>query len=456
MRGLTWDRLPADVAILDMGDHQLKDLLEPEHIHQLVQRDLPADFRPLVTLTTRPHNLPRQPTPFLGREREVARISSLLQQETVQLVTLTGSGGTGKTRLALQVGAELVGDFPDGVWFVSLASLTDPALVPSAIAEVLGVREEGPESFAPLLAAHLRDKQLLLVLDNVEQLLPAAAPVVGELLLAAPGLKGLATSRGPLRLQAERELAVPPLGLPRRKPPPTMEQLSQYEAVRLFIERAQAINPAFAVTNENAPAVAEICHRLEGLPLAIELAAARIRLLSPPAMLSRLARRLAFLTGGARDVPARQQTLRATVAWSHDLLGPDEQALFRRLAVFAGGWTMEAAEAVAGSSGSGGLTLDVLDGMERLAEHSLLRQVEDAAGEPRFLVLETIREFGLEQLEACGEAGEAHHRHAAVFLEMVARAESELNGGGGQGASLERLETEHDNVRAALEWVACA
>ena len=444
---LSRDRLPGEASLKDLGDHRLKDLLEPERVWQLVHPVLPTDFPTLTTLTTRPHNLPLQPTPLLGREREVEELTALLHRDDVRLVTLTGPGGTGKTRLALQAAAELVDEFPDGVWFVPLASLTDPALVPSAIAEVLGVREAGDTPLLELLREHLKDKRLLLVLDNFEQVLEAA-PVVTAL-LADPGLTVLVTSRAPLRLRGEKEVAVPPLGLPRRRPPPTAEQLSQYAAVRLFLDRAQDVRADFAVTNENAPAIAEICHRLDGLPLAIELAAARIRLFPPQGMLGRLEQRLPLLTGGARDLPLRQQTLRATIAWSYDLLTDGERKLFRRLSVFAGGWTLEAAEAVAGGPQSGELELDVVTGMEALAEHSLVHQPIGDTGEARFTMLETIREYGLEQLEASGEADEAGERHAAYFLELVERAELELYGPD-ELVWLDWLEAEHDNLRAAM------
>ncbi|MDQ3653786.1 MAG: tetratricopeptide repeat protein [Chloroflexota bacterium] len=386
----------------------------------------------------------------------MARITDTLRQASVHLLTLTGPGGTGKTRLALQAAAELADVFPGGVWFVPLAALTDPGLMLPAIAEALGMRQEGQEPLVRMLASHLRDKRTLLVLDNLEQLLPAAAPVVGELLAAVDGLTVLATCRSPLRLRAEHELAVAPMAvapmaLPKRKPPPTGEQLRQYDAGRLFIERAQAVSAGFVVTNANAPAVAEICHRLDGLPLAIELAAARIRLLTPKAMLRRLEQRLPFLTGGARDVPARQQTLREAIAWSHDLLTPDERALFRRLAVFAGGWSFEAAEAVAGSPATGELRLDVLDGMERLAEHSLLRQETAPDGEPRFLMLETIREFGLDQLREGDEADEARQRHAVHFLGLATQAFAARKGPD-RMVWIDRLEREHDNLRGALTW----
>ncbi len=443
---LVRDNLPGVAQLRDLGEHRLKDLTRPERIFQLVTPDLPTEFPSLNTLTRRLHNLPRQPTPFLGREREVGEIAELLQRTEVQLVTLTGPGGTGKTRLSLQAAAEVVDAFADGVWFVELASLTDPVLVPNAIAGVLGVRE-GQQSLQQQLVEHLRDKQLLLVLDNFEQLLPIAAAGIGDLIAAAPGLTVVATSRVPLRLRAEREVPVPPLDLPRRKPPPTLAQLGQYEAVRLFITRAQAVRRDFAVTNANAPAVAEICHRLDGLPLAIELAAARVRMLPPHAMLSRLEQRLKVVTGGARDLPERQQTLRGAIAWSHELLTPDEQALFRRLSVFAGGFTLEAAEAVTTDDE---LDLELFEGLERLVEHSLVRQTE-AEGEPRFLMLETIREYGLEQLEARGEADAAYGRHAAWFRDLATQLHAERTGPDPM-AGIDRLDQEDDNLRTALTW----
>jgi predicted ATPase len=286
----------------------------------------------------------------MGREQEIGKILALLRRDDVPLLTLTGPGGTGKTRLALQAAAELLDDFADGVFFVPLAPLADLALMPAAIAAALGIREAGGRPLSERVRDVLADQQLLLVLDNVEHLVEAA-PLIGELLEAAPELKVLATSRMPLHLRAEHEYPVRPLSLPSRKPLPAAELLSEYEAVRLFIARAQAVKPDFAVENDNAPAVAEICHRLDGLPLAIELAAARVRLLSPQAMLARLEKRLPFLTGGARDAPQRHRTLRDTIAWSHDLLDAEDRLLFRRLAVFAGGATLEAAEAVANPDG---------------------------------------------------------------------------------------------------------
>jgi predicted ATPase/class 3 adenylate cyclase len=442
---LTRGALPPSAALHDLGEHRLRDLLEPERVFQLVHPDLAVDFPDLTSLDARPHNLPLQPTPFLGREREVGEIVDRLGRPDVRLLTLTGPGGTGKTRLALQAAAEVLDDFADGVFFVPLAPLADPALVPSAIANALGIREVAEQSVADQLRDVLAPQQVLLVLDNVEHLI-AAAPGISALLAAAPGLKVLATSRLPLRLRAEREYPVPPLSLPRRKPPPPAEQLSQFEAVRLFIDRAQAVKPDFTVDNENAPAVAEICWRLDGLPLAIELAAARIRLLPPQAMLARLEQRLPFLTGGALDAPQRQQTLRDTIAWSYDLLTPEEQQLFRQLSVFAGGITIEAAEAITSRSRS----VDVLGGLERLVAQSLVRQESGAHGEPRFLLLETIREYGGEQLVASGEDDAARRSHASYFLEVAER--SELTGANAQ-IWLERCETEHDNFRGALAWL---
>jgi predicted ATPase len=443
---LTRGALPDGSTLRDLGEHRLRDLLEPERVFQLVHSDLPDEFPPLKSLENRPNNLPLQPTPFLGREHEVEQVVALVRRPEVRFLTLIGPGGTGKSRLAVQAAAELLDDFADGVYFVPLASLTDPALVLATIATTLGMREEGGQPLGERLRDFLAGKQLLLVLDNFEHLVEAAARV-GDLLATAPGLKVLATSRMPLRLRAEREYAVPPLGLPRRKPPPTLEQLSQFEAVRLFIDRAQAVKDDFAIDNDNAPAVAEICHRLDGLPLAIELAAARIRMLPPQAMLSRLEQRLPMLTGGARDAPERQRTLRNTIAWSYDLLKPEEQQVFRQFAVFAGGITLESAEAVANPDGQ----LDVFGGLERLVEQSLVRQEVGLEGEPRFAMLETIREFGLEQLEASSEAEEARAQHAASFLALAEEAAPALHGRK-QLAWLERLESEHDNIRTALGW----
>ncbi|HEX2187131.1 MAG TPA: AAA family ATPase, partial [Chloroflexota bacterium] len=380
-RDLLERELPAGVGLRDLGEHRLTALRRPERVFQVVIPGLPADFPPLRSLDTLTNNLPRQLTSFIGREAEIELARSRLLREDVHLLTLTGPGGTGKTRMALHL-ARLVADyFPDGVVFVALAPVQDPRLVASAIAQELGLQEAGNRPLQESLKDWLRDKRLLLVLDNFEHIL-AAAPLVADLLATCPRLKVLVTSRAVLHLTGEHQFSVPPLRLPDRAPLPPLERLSRYEAVHLFIDRAQSVKADFAVTSENAPAVAEICHRLDGLPLAIELAAAWIRLLSPQAMLARLERRLPLLTGGARDLPARQQTLRGAIAWSYDLLDEPEQRLFRRLAIFVGGCTLEAAEAVAGSPDSGELELGVLDGLGLLAEHSLLRQGAGPEGEP--------------------------------------------------------------------------
>jgi predicted ATPase/class 3 adenylate cyclase len=442
---LSRDALPPGTDLRELGEHRLPDLLEPECVFQLLHPDLPDAFPPLRTLETRPHNLPTQATPFLGREREVAEVVALLWSSNARLVTLTGPGGTGKTRLALQAAAELLDAFPDGVFFVPLAALRDPELVPSAIASALGLRDQAGQTPAQAVREALAGKRLLLVLDNVEQV-AASATFVGELLAAVPDLEVLATSRLPLRLRAEHEYPVTPLALPPASGTPP-EQLLQYEAVRLFVERAQAVRSGFVLTPEIAPAVAEITRRLDGLPLAIELAAARVRLLPPAALLARLEKRLPLLTGGPRDAPARQQTLRDAIAWSYDLLTAGEQALFRRLSIFAGGFSLEAAEAVANPGGE----LDVLDGVDWLSEHSLLRPGAGTDGDPRFTMLETIREYGLERLEQNGEAEATRRAHTEFFLALVEEAESKLTSPE-QLVWLERLEAEHDNLLVALNW----
>jgi predicted ATPase/class 3 adenylate cyclase len=457
---LARDELPAGAGLLDLGEQRLKDLGRPERVWQLLHPNLPPDFPPLATLARTPNNLPAQPTPLVGRERELSDVQALLAREDrpaqgapgTRLVTLTGPGGIGKTRLALQVAADLLDRFPDGAWFVDLASVRDPALVPAAVAAVLGVREEGGRALVDLLAGYLRDRRLLLVLDNFEQVIDGAT-LVAELLAAAAGLKVLATSRVRLALRGEHEVAVPPLALPERpegtRRPEPAAHVTQYAAVRLFIQRAQAAKPGFAVDNASAPAVAEVCHRLDGLPLAIELAAARVRLFGPEALLARLERRLPFLTGGPRDLPERQRTLRDAIVWSHDLLTPEGQAVFRRLAVFAGGFDLEAAAAIAAAPGDPGL--DILAGVADLADQSLLRPAEGTGSEPRFAMLETIREFGLEMLEGSGEEDQVRTAHLAHFLALAEQAEPEL-ARPEQRAWAARLEAEHDNLRATLGW----
>jgi predicted ATPase/class 3 adenylate cyclase len=445
---LVRDQLPARTSLRDLGEYRLKDLFRPERVFQLLAPELPADFPLLRTLDAYRNNLPLQPTPLVGREKEVSEVCDLLRGEATRLLTLTGPGGTGKTRLALQAAADLLEDFSDGAFLAQLATLTEAELFFSAVAETLGVKETGDQPLKEILKDYLHERRLLLVLDNFEQVL-GAAPTVTELLTAAPGLKVLATSRTPLRLYGEKEYAVPPLSVPDVRHLPDLKTLSQYEAVRLFIERAKSAKVDFEVTDESAPAVAEICVRLDGLPLAIELAAARIKMLPPKAMLKRLGSRLKLLTGGARDLPERQRTLRATIEWSHALLDEGERVLFGRLAVFSGGRTLEAIEAICDAERD--LPVEAFDGVSSLLDKSLLRQEEGPNGEPRFVMLETVHEFAREKLQESKEAEEIKRVHAQYFLTLAEQAFPELRGPD-QLEWLERLEAEHDNMRAALSW----
>jgi predicted ATPase/class 3 adenylate cyclase len=459
-QALLIDDAQAGVTLRDLGEHRLRDLGAPVRIFQVVADGLAVEFPPIRTLDARPNNLPTQLTTFIGRDAELDEAAGLLA--STRLLTLTGPGGTGKTRLSLQLATRAAEDFPDGVFFVALEPIREPMLVAPRIAAAVGVAEGSARPIAELLADWLRDKRLLLVLDNFEQVIPAA-PVVADLLRAAPEIKVIVTSRAVLHVSGEQEYPVPGLPTP---PDPSQQSgldrmslggearaidpvaLGQYAAVRLFIERAVAVRPGFAVTNENAPAVAAISARLHGMPLAIELAAARIKILSPDAILVRLDKQLDILAAGARDLPARQQTLRGAIAWSYDLLDDGARCLLDRLSVFRSGCDVTTAEAVCGPAEEiGG---DVLDGLMALADQSLLKVEETADGEPRFRLLDTIRAFAAEQLEADGEVELIRARHRDWYVALVTEAAANLSGGD-QRRWLDRLELEHDDIRAVLD-----
>jgi predicted ATPase/class 3 adenylate cyclase len=433
------------VGFRDLGQHRLKDMAHPERLYQLMAPGLDDRFPPLRSLEARPNNLPVQLTSFVGRA-EIEGAAGLLRN--VRLLTLTGPGGTGKTRLALQLAAELAEDFPDGVFFVALDAVTDAGLVPATIATGLGLGSTTGEPPLERVIDYASNRRMLLVLDNFEQIV-AAAPVVGRLLREAPELKVAVTSRLPLRITGEHEFPVPPLALPESIDTNSAGSAMRSEAVRLFVERAMAVQPTFAVTDANAAAVIEIVRRLDGLPLAIELAAARTRTLPVAALLARLDDRLGILVGGARDLPARQQTLRGAIDWSHDLLDEPDRRLFARFSVFAGGARLTEADTVCGPRTE--LRRDVLDGLSSLADKSLLRAVLTFDEEPRFMMLATIREYAQERLASAGELHPLRRRHAEAFLDVIEGSAGRLTGAG-SSAWLDRLQTDADNLRVALDW----
>ncbi len=463
VRSLVGAGVPDGVGLRALGSHRLKDLGEPQALAQVTAEGLAANFPPLRSIDARPNNLPTQLTSFVGREAELAEAGALLTKN--RLVTLTGPGGTGKTRLSLQVAANAAEAYPDGIFFVPLETIREPALVAATLAAVVGI-EAARRSADEVLREWLADKRVLFVLDNFEQVI-GASPLIAELLRAAPGLSVLVTSRSALRVSGEQEYPVP--GLPTPPDPSQMTALQRaqagagagfldlaalntYEAVRLFIARARAVKPGFQVNNENAPAVAAICARLHGMPLAIELAAARVKLLTPDAILARLEHQLNLLAAGSRDLPERQQTLRGAIAWSYEILDEPCRRLLDRLAVFAGGIDLDAAEAVCGPASE--LGQEVVDGLISLADQSLIRTIE-SGDQTRFEMLDTILEFAAEMLDGQGERAEIERRHAAWYLGFTTRGAAELNGDN-QRAWLERFELAHNNIRAAMDRAVAA
>jgi predicted ATPase/class 3 adenylate cyclase len=436
--------LPEELGLRDLGEHRLKDLAHPHRLFQVTAADLPTGFPPPKSLDVLPNNLPAQLTSFIGREREIEEIKTMLA--TLRLLTLTGAGGSGKTRLALQVGADLLAQYSGGVWLVELAALADPALLPQTVAYALGVPEQPGRALTETLIDSLRPKSLILLLDNCEHLLAACARFTDILLRACPDLRIVATSREGLGIAGEALYPIPTLPVPSPEPVPSIQDLAQYAAVRLFTERAMAVVPTFKVTTQNAKSVVQICGRLDGIPLAIELAAVRVKVMAPDQILARLGDRFRLLTRGSRGAPPRHQTLQAAMDWSYDLLGKKERTTLCRLSAFAGTCTLEAAEAVC--DGDGVETADVLDLLTQLVDKSLV-VVEEQRGEAQYRLLETVRQYARDRLLESGDAGAVQSRHQSFFLALAEEIEPRLFGPE-EGELLDRLESEHDNLRAAL------
>jgi predicted ATPase/class 3 adenylate cyclase len=457
VRDLVGREVPAGVSLVDLGQHRLKDLADSQHIFQAVAEGLPAEFPALRTIDARPNNLPRQLSSFVGRQRELGDARALLQ--STPLLTLTGPGGVGKTRLSLQIAADVLDEFQDGCWVVELGALADEGLVLESIAAALGVAEQPGRPLSSTLVDHLRTRRLLVVLDNCEHLLEACARHAHLLLMGCPTLRILATSREALGISGESVFPVPSLGLPDADRPATAEQASRWEAVHLFVDRAAAVDPSFRLTDQNARAVIQVCQRLDGIPLALELAAARVRALPVEQIAARLDDRFRLLTGGSRVAVTRHQTLRATIDWSYDLLSDAEREVLRRMSVFAGGGTLAAAEAVCpGGEVTEG---DVLDLLSRLVDKSLVVSdtlVSEASSsyasgaEGRFRLLETVRQYARERLLDSGEAEDAFRRHRDWYLALIERAKPDFFSGPPPARWLEVFDSEHDNLRAALEW----
>ncbi|HUF37473.1 MAG TPA: adenylate/guanylate cyclase domain-containing protein [Anaerolineales bacterium] len=441
---LVVDTVGPEMRIKDLGLHALKGLQRDEHVYQVSLPGLPDEFPPLRSVADRPHNLPLQMTPFFGRERELERLQDLLQRPAVRVVTLLGPGGTGKTRLSIELAGSLLETFADGVFFIPLAAISDPDLVPSAIAQTIGVREGGGLPPIDNLKAYLKEKQILFVLDNLEQVIDCAAQVAG-LLQAAPGLKIAATSRVPLRISGEQEFPVSPLPVP--VGPGGPDDLLGFESVRLFVSAVQAADPEFVVTAENAAVIADICRRLDGLPLALEIAAARSKLLPLPEILKRVKESLKVLSRRDRDLPARQQTLQAAIDWSYDLLEPEDRIVFARLGAFVGSFTLTAAEKICDPDGN----IDILDSIEVLLDNSLVRRSAQEVEETRFEMLLTIRDFALEKLAESGELDQTRGVHANFFARTSEMLMYRLFSTGAT-AALYDLELDYGNYRAALDW----
>ena len=456
VRELVRDLLPDESELLDLGERRLKDMLRPEHLYQLIASGLLTTFPPIKTLDSFPNNLPAQLTSFIGREKEISEVKQELSSH--RLVTLTGSGGTGKTRLSLQVATELLDQFPEGIWFVELAPLSEPEIIPQAILSTIGINEQAGKPAIELLKEYLRERRSLIVLDNCEHLIDASARVTDMLLNAAPELKILASSREALGVRGELSYPVPSLSSPDIKNLPVTEKLSQYEAVRLFIDRASLVSPNFMVDKDNAPFIAQICYRLDGIPLAIELAAARVKMLSVEQISDRLDDRFRLLTGGARTALPRQQTLRALIDWSYDILSENERLLLCRLSVFSGGWSIEAAEEVC--AGDGIDSYDVLDLLTQLVNKSLVVVTEkpetdlkplSSKGDLRYRLLETIKQYGRERLMEAGEGEKIRDRHLDYYLQMAKRLLPEYFGPK-ELIWMAWLDEEWDNLRTAVEW----
>ena len=437
-----YNGLPEGITLRDMKDHRLKGLSDPEHLWQMVAPDLQQNFPPLQSLTEIPNNLPTQLTSFVGRETELAEVKKLLQD--VHILTLIGPGGTGKTRLSIQSASELLTNYSNGVWFIELAPILDPLLVPRTIAITIGLREEPQRPVIDMLCDYLHEKKMLIILDNCEHLVNACAQMANQILQAAPHVCILASSREALGIAGEVTYRVPSLGLPDINHLPSVKSLSQYEAVKLFIDRATSAIPSFSVTNENAPFLAQICSRLDGIPLAIELAAAKVRVLSVEQIAKRLDDRFRLLTGGSRTALERHQTLRAAIDWSYNLLSPIEQLLFRGLSVFVGGWTLEAAESVCSDDSI--QSTEVLEILEHLINKSIV--ILDGT---RYRMLETLRQYANEKLAETDESLASRDRHLEFFMNLAETAEPHLTRPE-QLAWLAKLDDDYENLRLALEW----